>query len=98
MARRRETTKEKLASLLEEEFPDLNFDPKEIRRCFDSVKSGGTCRWIAEGREYTSPLRYKSMFLYGQDTMTECVKSGITITDNVCGCREKMMNKKKGCF
>lgn len=74
--------KEKMAEILKPLYADYEFNEEWIYRDRTSNdKNGGLCRWYAEGRKYTSFLRYTYILVYAHSTMKDCAKHGVVICE-----------------
>lgn len=74
--------KDKLADLLHEAMPECDFDPKDIKRNYESNKYNEQPFWTACGLKFSSYTRYTTVHFNGRETMLICVKNGIEISGN----------------
>lgn len=71
----------KLAEMLNELFPEWHFEPEDLwsQTPIYATKQFDCCRWGANGAIKDKP--HLGVSISSWNTMTECVKSGISYTD-----------------
>lgn len=76
------SVKPALAEMLNSLYPEYEFNEDWIyRERGGNVKNGYECRWWAEGRKYTSFLRYNIIHVHAIDPMKICAKKGLKVSE-----------------